>query len=105
MKGILICVLASGLLIVIFALLIGAVVAGMMDFFPKKEKSRKDGLIKSDTKVDEEIEEAWEIFKTHKIDEDLFDECDIVTDPAYNLLSVNLFHKPEIEIHYADDDK
>jgi len=58
-KGVLICVLASGLLIVIFALLIGAVVAGIINSSPKKEKSQKDNLTKSDIEVDEKIEEGW----------------------------------------------
>ena len=63
MKGVLICVLASGLLIVIFVLLIGVVVAGIISSFPQKEKSEKDDLTKSDIEADEEIEEALRIFK------------------------------------------
>ena len=57
MKGVLICVLAFGLLIIIFALLIGMVVMGVMESFPKREKSQEDDLTKSDVDEDEMFDE------------------------------------------------
>jgi len=94
--GVLVCVLAFGLLIMIFALLVGLVVSGMVESFSKKaEKSEKDISVESG----DESETFENSLLRNVIDPDP------VTDPAYNLLSVNLFHEPEIEIHYPDNDK
>ena len=57
MKGVLICVLAFGLLILVFTLLIGVVAMGIMGVFPKKEKSQRDELPQSDTDEDEAFDE------------------------------------------------
>jgi len=118
--GVLVCVLAFGLLVMIFALLIGLVVSGMVESFSKKaEKSEKDINVESGDES-----ETFENFLLRKIiDPDpvidparsvenfLFRKIinpDPVTDPAHSESDSNIFHIPEetdIEIHYADSDK
>lgn len=55
LKGVLICVLAFGLLMVIFALLIGTVVMSLTESFSKKEKSQKGNLTESNTDYLDEL--------------------------------------------------
>ena len=74
MKGILICVLAFGLLIIIFALLIGIMVMGVMESSSKRERSQGNELTESDTDY---------------LDELLFP--DPVTDPAHSDSYSNIY--------------
>ena len=101
MKGVLICVLAFGLLIVIFALLIGAVAVGMVESFFKKIKKPEKNL--SDKSGNES--EMSESFLFKKII-----DPDPVTDPAHGDCPGNVHYvypneEFHIEVHYADSDK
>jgi len=88
-EGVLICVLAFGLLIIIFALLIGAVVVGMVESFFKKIKKPEKDL--SDKSGDES--EMFESFLFKKII-----NPDPVTDPAHGDSPPNIHHT------YHDDE-
>ena len=91
MTGVLVCVLAFGLLVMIFALLIGLVVSGMVESFSKKaEKSEKDINVESGD--ESEMSESF-LFKK-------IIDPDPVTDPAHGDCPGNVHYVyPDEEFH------
>ncbi len=113
MKGVLICILAFGLLMVVLIILGSLAVTGITEFFSGEmkrseknsstEPSNREGLFEDDL-LDLT---TWEVIKPGFSRKSLLkdDTLDLITMRVMGLGRWDEDKTPDIEIHYADSDK